>query len=81
MSEPSESASTKAINDLRGTRGTPVWQRNYYEHIVRDEVELDRIREYIANNPALWQYDPMNPDRTASAEYQKAWSWIERLPS
>jgi hypothetical protein len=56
-----------------------VWQRNYYEHIIRDDRELDRIREYIANNPVCWPYDLLNPDRAASGEYEKAWSWIERL--
>jgi len=37
------------------------WQRNYYEHIVRSENELARIREYIANNPAQWALDRENP--------------------
>jgi len=32
----------------------PIWQRNYYERIVRDDAELQRIRMYIANNPARW---------------------------
>jgi putative transposase len=41
----------REINRLRRTPGSPVWQRNYYEHIVRDEAELARIREYIRNNP------------------------------
>ena len=41
---------------------TRLWQRNYYEHIVRDEGELNRIREYIANNPAQWELDRENPD-------------------
>ena len=34
-----------------------LWQRNYWEHIVRDESELTRIREYIRNNPARWELD------------------------
>lgn len=38
-----------------------VWQRNYYEHIVRSEAELDRIRVYIANNPLKWALDMENP--------------------
>jgi len=37
------------------------WQRNYYEHIVRDEHDLIRIQQYIANNPALWADDEENP--------------------
>ena len=38
-----------------------LWQRNYWEHIVRDEPELNRIREYIANNPARWEMDRLHP--------------------
>jgi hypothetical protein len=38
-----------------------LWQRNYYEHIVRDEDELNRIRAYIVNNPLNWNEDPDNP--------------------
>ena len=38
------------------------FQRNYHEHIVRNENELNRIREYIMNNPLRWQYDRENPD-------------------
>ncbi len=36
------------------------WQRNYYEHIVRNEKELNRIREYIVSNPARWEFDREN---------------------
>jgi REP element-mobilizing transposase RayT len=40
-----------------------LWQRNYYEHIIRDERSLDLIREYIENNPWRWEEDPENQDR------------------
>jgi len=40
-----------------------LWQRNYYEHIVRDENELNRIREYIVNNPTQWPSDRLYPRR------------------
>lgn len=56
-----KSAATKRINDFRGTPGEPVWQRNYYEHVVRTEENLDRTREYIVGNPALWEKDDLNP--------------------
>ncbi len=56
-----KSAVTKRINELRRTPGAPVWQRNYYEHIIRNENELHRIRDYIINNPAQWQEDHENP--------------------
>jgi REP element-mobilizing transposase RayT len=38
-----------------------LWQRNYYEHIIRDAASLDRIREYIAANPARWEEDRLHP--------------------
>ena len=56
-----KSATTKKINELRGMTGVPVWQRNYYEHIVRDSADLNRIEEYIRNNPARWDMDEENP--------------------
>jgi len=49
-----KSAVTKRINAMRDTHGTPVWQRNYYEHVIRNKRALQRIREYIANNPLRW---------------------------
>ena len=39
------------------------WQRNYYEHIIRDEDDLNKIREYIQNNPLEWHSDVENPNR------------------
>ena len=53
---------THRINQLRGTHGFPVWQRNYYEHVIRSESSLQEIREYISNNPAQWAFDRENPD-------------------
>jgi len=45
---------SKEINHLRNSSGIPVWQRNYYERIIRNEKELMKIREYIRNNPLQW---------------------------
>jgi putative transposase len=42
-----------------------LWQRNYYEHIVRNEADLDRIRQNILTNPIHWELDVENPVRTA----------------
>jgi len=42
-----------------------LWQRNYYERIIRDEQSLNRIRQYILGNPARWAVDPENPEATA----------------
>jgi hypothetical protein len=41
----------------------PLWQRNYYERIIRNEKELCKIREYIQNNPLKWSLDRENPER------------------
>ena len=56
-----KSAATKAINEHRGTRGLPVWQRSYYERIIRNDRELAATRDYIAANPYCWADDPENP--------------------
>jgi putative transposase len=53
--------SAKQINDLRQSRGRTLWQRNYYEHIIRDDESLNRIRQYIVDNPAQWEFDRENP--------------------
>jgi REP element-mobilizing transposase RayT len=58
-----KSAVTKRINQSRNTPGAPVWQRNYYERVIRDERELDGIRQYIVDNPAKWAVDENHPLR------------------
>jgi hypothetical protein len=55
--------SARRINQHRGMPGIPLWQRNYYEHIIRDEESLNRIREYIVHNPLQWALDRENPGR------------------
>ncbi len=57
-----KSISAIAVNRLLGRSGRSLWQRNYYEHIIRNEHELARAREYIANNPLQWALDRENPD-------------------
>lgn len=56
-----KSVVTKRINAMRAGAGAPVWQRNYYERVIRDENELSRAREYIVNNPMQWELDRENP--------------------
>ena len=53
--------SARRINTLRDNPGCPVWQRNYYEHVIRNETDLANIRQYIANNPLKWDLDENNP--------------------
>jgi len=50
-----KSAVTRRINELRGSRGQAIWQRNYYEHIIRDDEDLYHTRRYIHYIPAKWK--------------------------
>ncbi len=54
-------SATKQINQMRDLPGTPLWQRNYYESIIRSEDDLNLVREYIINNPVQWDLDEENP--------------------
>ena len=54
--------STKQINLKRQTPGIKLWQRNYYERIIRNEKELNSIIKYIAENPINWDSDSENPE-------------------
>ena len=56
-----KSAATKCINQCRDSPGVTLWQRNYYERVIRDDRELDAIRQYIADNPARWSEDENHP--------------------
>jgi REP element-mobilizing transposase RayT len=55
-----KSSVTYRINLMRGYRNTAVWQRNYYEHIIRDAGEANRIHLYIESNPIRWTEDEEN---------------------
>lgn len=52
--------SARRINQLRNTAGNPVWQTRFHDHIIRNDKSLNRIREYIANNPKTWNADLFN---------------------
>jgi REP element-mobilizing transposase RayT len=56
-----KAASTRLINRQRGSAGAPVWQRGFYEHVIRNEADLHRIRRYIEENPLRWAEDEENP--------------------
>ena len=55
-----KSAATKQINLFRNVQGVPIWQRNYFEEIIRDENQLNKTREYIINNPMKWELNKKN---------------------
>jgi putative transposase len=61
-----KTVSTKRINEIRGTPGAPVWQRNYYERVIRNDEELNRVRQYTIDNPAHWEEDPENPNNVGA---------------
>lgn len=68
-----KSAVSRQINLMRNTPGKEVWQRNYYEHIIRNPDELNRIREYIINNPLKWHLDRDNPNCIPDESELKFW--------
>ena len=55
-----KSTTTKQINKSRNTPRLPLWQRNYYEHVIRNVDDFNSVREYIINNPLRWANDREN---------------------
>lgn len=66
-----KSTSAIAVNRVLGRSGRPVWQRDYYERIIRNERELLATREYIQANPANWNADPNNPALSPGRDVRK----------
>ena len=56
---------SKRINIIWQTKGQSIWQRNFYEHIGREQKSVDNIQQYILNNPQRWADDPENPQRNS----------------
>src|SRR5262245_39018810 len=65
-----KAASTRLIRQT--ANADFAWQRNYYEYIVRTDESLNRIRQYILDNPLRWAIDGENPDAT-NPEAEKPW--------
>ena len=57
-----KTVSTKRINEMRDIPGVRIWQRDFYEHVVRTEFELNKIRQYILDNLTRWSEDEESPD-------------------
>jgi REP element-mobilizing transposase RayT len=57
-----KSISAIRVNRIAMRTGS-LWQRNYYEHVIRDEDDMNRIRQYVMDNPANWAEDENNPER------------------
>jgi len=62
-----KSAVALRVNYVRSGDSTPVWQRNYHEHIIRNDREMGNVWRYIESNPVLWEDDEENPNRVQSA--------------
>ena len=71
-----KSAVTSHVNTLRGIPGASPWQRNYHEHVIRNENDLHRIREYIQTNPLRWELDRENPERQGEDEFD---TWLDSV--
>ena len=56
-----KSVSTRRVNQKYFKSGNKIWQRNYYERIIRNDRELNAIRQYILENPLNWEMDKENP--------------------
>lgn len=67
-----KSASTKRVNELRAMPGMPFWKRSYYEHVIRNNRDLERIRAYIVTNPLKWALDRENPARSGRSPKEDA---------
>jgi REP element-mobilizing transposase RayT len=68
---------TKIINQIHNSPVNKIWQRNYYERVIRNEKSLNRIRGYIRNNPWNWAVDDENPERKITLRRVRA---IYELP-
>ena len=64
----------KRINELNVTPGAPFWQRGYFDHIIRDDKSLNRIRNYIATNPQQWWCDKENAQRKETDRLEQ---WLD----
>jgi len=72
--------STKSFNELRNSPGTQLWQGNFYEHVVRDDNSLNRIREYIMTNPQRWELDRNNPLSRGIDDFDRWLAGIKSRP-
>ena len=62
--------SARRINELRDTKGNRLWQRGFYEHIIRRGHALNRIRSYIDTNPLRWHLDRKNPNHVPRGGFE-----------
>jgi len=58
-----KSVSSRLVNHARGSSGVSIWQRTYFDHVIRGDEDLARIRKYISENPLRWELDEEDPRR------------------
>ena len=75
-----KTVSTKQMNLISKTSGVPFWQRNFYEHVIRDDHSLNRIRDYIVTNPLRWDLDRENPQARGRDEFDAWLAAFKRPP-
>jgi len=71
-----KAASTRRVNIERDTPGSPLWQRNYHEQVIRNRAHLLQVRRYIFENPLRWASDPENLDAIPDAWERSFWRQI-----
>ena len=73
----------RVTRDVRAALGSDVnvWQRNYHEHVIRHETALTRIRQYIVDNPARWEFDHENPLGCLDQAERDFATWLSGAPS
>jgi putative transposase len=71
-----KAAVSRTINKLRPGAGNNLWQRNFFEHIIRDENSLFAIRQYIETNPQRWEDDKENPEGSGRDDVE---AWIQQI--
>ncbi len=68
-------STNKYIRNVKNNNWQPfdkrLWQRNYYDHVIRNDKSLNNVRHYIKTNPSVWQYDLENPNRIDNIELQR----------
>ncbi len=69
-----KTVAAQSIRRVTGINGQKVWQRNYFEHIIRDEKSWLKIQEYILTNPLRWELDRENPNHHSSDEFD---TWLQ----
>lgn len=75
-----KAAVSRRWHQTQKSSASPLWQRGYYEHVIRNDSDLQRIREYIANNPLRWELDRENPRRRGEDSFDRWLASFQNRP-